>query len=131
VGYSKGHRAELLLHLASKNEGPLVEQDVTTLTIDLWKEHCLDQPVTIIEGHKLHRLVGLGVHRLGRREHSSGQNVAANMLMHFSAGTKTEGPKLVGMELHGVRVADKSQSLVFLPAAAFGGVFLERRDGGW
>src|ERR1700737_1227003 len=71
VGYSKGHRAELLLYLASKNERSLVEQDVTALTIDPGEEHCLNQPVTIIERHKLHRLVGLGMHRLGRGQHSS------------------------------------------------------------
>jgi hypothetical protein len=131
MGHREGHRPELLLHLPSKDEGPLVEQDVTPLTIDPGKEHRLDQTVPIIEGHKLHRLIGFGMHRLGRREHPGGQHVAADMLMHLGAGTKIEGPKLVGMELHRVRVADESQGLVFLPAATFGGVFLKGRDRGW
>jgi hypothetical protein len=72
VGYGKSHRSKLLLHLPTKDEGALVEQDVTTLTVDPGKEHRFDQTATIIESHKFHRLVGFGMHRLGRRKHAGG-----------------------------------------------------------
>ena len=125
----QGDRPELLLHLTPKNEGPLVEQDVTTLAVDLGKEYRLDQAVAIIEGRKLHRLILGGVYRLGRGEHTGSQDVLPDMPVQLGARAKAELPKPAGVELHRVRVGDESKGLIFFPATALGGVFLEGWDG--
>jgi hypothetical protein len=124
VGDSQCHGSELLLYLAPKNEGTLVEQDVTALTIDLRTEYRLDQPVAIIEGRELHRLLLGSVYRFGRGEHAGSQDVSAHVLMQLGAGAEPEPPKPVGVELHRMRVGDESQRLIFLPPPALRGVFL-------
>jgi hypothetical protein len=130
MGHRERHRAELLLHLAPKDERPLIEQDVTPLTIDVRKEHGLDEPVAVIEGGELHGLVLEGVDRLGGGEHPGGQHVPAYVAVQLGAGAEPEPPEVVGVKPHGVLVGDEAQGGMLLLPPALGGILLEHRDGG-
>ena len=131
MGHAERDGPKLLFHLSPKNERSLIEQDVAALTIDPGKEHRLDQSVPIIEGRKLHRLIAGGVYRLGSREHARCQDVTPDVLLQLRAPAQAETPKLLRMKLHRVCVGHKPQRLVFLPAAALGGIFPQGWHGGW
>ena len=119
------HGSELLLHRSPKDERPLVEQDVTALPIDVGEQHGLDQPVSVVEGGKLHRLVASGVYRLGGSEHPRSEHVVAYMLLQLGAAAEPEAAELLRVQVHRVRVRDESERLVFFPPPSLGGVLLE------
>src|SRR5215208_5874306 len=117
MGHTECHGPKLFLHLSPKDEWPLVEQDVTALTINPGKEHGLDQTLSIIEGGKFHRLITDGMDRLGSREHPRGKHVTTDMLLQLRTRAESKAPKVIGMELHWVRIGHEPQCLVFLPPA--------------
>jgi hypothetical protein len=124
MGDGQGNRPELLLDLSSKDEGSLIEQDVTALTINPGEKHRLDQAVAVVKSHEFHRLVGFGVHRFGRGEHPGGQDMPADMLMQLGAGAGPKALKGLGVKLHRMGIGDETQNVIFLSPPALDGVFL-------
>jgi len=130
VRHRKGHRAELLLDLPPKDERSLVEQHVAALTVDVGKEHGLDEPVAVVEGGELHRLVLGGVYRLCCGEHAGSENVPAHVLVQLSAGAEPELPKLIRVEPHRMHVGGEAEGGVLLAPPPLGAILPEHRHGG-
>jgi hypothetical protein len=101
---------------------------VTALTVEVGKEHGLDQPVAVVEGGELHGLVLQGMHRFGGGEHAGHQDLAADVAVELGAGGQAKGPELLGVERHGVGVGDEAHGRVLLPPPALGVIGLEHRD---
>jgi hypothetical protein len=56
--------------------------------------------------------------------------VPSYVLVQLSAGAESVGPELLRVKLHRVGIGNETERLILFPAAAFGGVFLQDRDGG-
>jgi hypothetical protein len=101
---------------------------VTALTVDVRKEHGLDQPMAVVEGGELHGLVLQGVDRLGGGEHAGHQDLAADVAVELGAGREPKGPELLGVERHGVGIGDEAHGGVLLLPAALGAIGFEHGD---
>jgi hypothetical protein len=130
LGDGDSNPAELLFHLASKYERPLIEQDMPPLAEHLGKEHGLNQAGAVIEGGEFHGLILDGVDRLGSCEHTGNEHVLSHVAMQLGTGTQAKAAQLLGMQRHGMGVGDEAKKgELFLPAA-LGSVILENRHGG-
>ena len=120
MGHREGDGAEFLLDLPPKDERPLIEQHVTALTVDIGKEHGLDQPVAVVEGGELHRLVLQGVDRLGGGEHPRHQDVPPTCRCSSVLGQSRNCRKPSAWSVHGVGVGDEAEGGVLLAPPPLG-----------
>jgi hypothetical protein len=125
-----GDGPELLVDLPPKDERPLIEQYVTPLTIDVREQDGLHQPVPVVEGGELHRLVLERVHRLGGGEHPGDQNVLADVPVELGAPAEAELVEVVGIEPHRMDVSGEAERRVLLAPPPLGVVRPEHGDGG-